>query len=160
MPETLSAKSALAIAVREVLLLDDHLASEGVYQSVADRDDELPYTIFFIRPRRVWKTMLLTRDWLREYQVVVKQCATQAGGLSAEGVAEPMKRAGYDLLTQTVGGVAAQDRMNGFLESLGWTATKILEVGDVPEYSDVVGANRDIRRWHFGHLFDVRISKF
>lgn len=157
--EEIGPKAALVIACRSVMLLDLHVAAEGVYQGVAQREDELPYTVFMFRPRKPLKSLSSERDMLREYQLVVKVCAAEQGGLSAEAVAEPMKRAIYDLFTQTIDGEDAQTRLNTFLEPLGWTATKIVEVGDTEEYSDVVGTNKDIRRWHFGHLFNLRISK-
>lgn len=149
-------KSALTLAVRRVLIDDALIASEGVYQHVAPREDDLPYTVFMFRPRKPMKGL---ETEVREYQLVVKVCAALRGGLEAEAVAEPIKSAIYERLTQVVGGVSAQERLNVYLNPLGWTALVPLEVGDVEEFFDTVGANKDVRRYHFGNLYSLRVVK-
>jgi len=149
-------KSALTLAVRRLLLEDTLVASEGVYQHVAPREDDLPYTVFAFRPRKPMKGL---KTETREYQLVVKVCAALRGGLEAEGVAEPFKSAIRERLTQPISGVSAQTRLNVHLNPLGWTSLVPLEVGDIEEYFDVVGANKDVRRYHFGNLYDLRITK-
>jgi hypothetical protein len=152
-----SGLDAVIKSVRAFLVADAALASVGVAYGRAVREEALPYVVLSVAPVAASK-VLTAADAMRTYRVMVKVCAANKGGQGANEIAKPLVDAAYTRFTRIVSGKTPQARLQEILQPLGFAAMVPLEVGDITPYSDTVGANRDIERWHFGALYDVRIA--
>lgn len=141
-------------ATRQVVLEDALCATRPVVFDSAGRVD-FPYIVLSLTPMPPVKKFG-GGDRFRWFRLQAKVCATMSGGQSAMAIAEPLRSAIYDRFTQTIDGLAPDERLNVYLNPVGWRALYPLEVGDIQPYKDRIG---DAERWHMGNLFDLRIAK-
>lgn len=140
-------------AVRAVLIEDADLSSAGVFFQRAPREDALPYVLIGIQANTDHKTF--AGSAFRHFVVSVKACASEANGRGAIDIAGELQARFMALLSEFENGQTPSQRLNEYLNPLGWRALTPLEVAAIAPYSDNIG---DVERWHIGNTFHLRIS--
>lgn len=148
---------ALTSSVRQVLLADSVLAAKGLYYGRAQREGEMPYVVYSFVPMRVHRHLGRT-EVMRMFRGQFRICTDEVRGMAT---AKPLKDALFTRLNEAVGGLMPEDRLNVFLEPLGWQSMIVLEVagGELAPYLDYVGKDRDVARYNTGVQFDFRIQR-
>jgi hypothetical protein len=148
----------LISAIRSVLSADADLDEVPMALGSAPQGLPLPHITLGIQSNV--PTLKLSRGAAyRTVTVSMKVSAVESGGYEALEIAKPLRDRADDLLSKIVDDTKPEARINAELAVDGWRIMIPLETGSIPPYKDYVGPDKDVERWHIGHLYTYRIQE-